>query len=149
VEVLVSSRSTQNAFCVVVETCKPGGGPPPHFHVREDELFRVLEGDFEMFDGQRWEPFVPGEIKFKARGQVHAFRNCGVSVGQMMAILSPGGIDNFFEAISAIDLPEEIERLIEVSNMFGITFAPPNPSQVDLDRLNELSRSYRNQNTIP
>ena len=102
-----------------------------------------------MFDGQRWEPFVPGEIKFKARGQVHAFRNCGVSVGQMMAILSPGGIDNFFEAISAIDLPEEIERLIEVSNMFGITFAPPNPSQVDLDRLNELSRSYRNQNTIP
>ncbi len=125
IEVLVSSRSTGNAFCVAVQTSPPGGGPPPHVHAREDELFRVLDGDFELFDGHAWTPIAKDEVRFKARGQVHAFRNCGVSPGRIMFITSPGGLDEYLEEISPLAMPQDMDRLNEISRMYGISYVAP------------------------
>ncbi len=135
IEVLVSSRSTGNAFCVAVQTSPPGGGPPPHVHAREDELFHVLDGDFELFDGRAWTRIAKGEVRFKGRGQVHAFRNCGASPGRMMFITSPGGLDEYLEAISPLILPQDMERLNEISRMYGISYLAP-----DLRGADEPSR---------
>ena len=122
VEVLVSSKSTHNSFFVGVQTSPPGGGPPPHVHEREDELFTVLEGEYELFDGQQWTPFCRGEYQSKLRGELHTFRNCGSTTGKMLIMATPGGLDEYFEFISPLTLPQDITRLIEISKMFGITF---------------------------
>ena len=43
VEVLVSTEQTGGTFCVVTQTCSPGGGPPPHIHEYEER--RVAGGE--------------------------------------------------------------------------------------------------------
>jgi hypothetical protein len=52
VELLVLSRQTNGAFSIGRQTSKPGGGPPPHFHQNEDEVFSVVTGRFEIFNGE-------------------------------------------------------------------------------------------------
>jgi mannose-6-phosphate isomerase-like protein (cupin superfamily) len=49
---LAESKDTDGAFCLVEVTLAPGNEPPPHVHSREDELFYVLEGEFDVYVGQ-------------------------------------------------------------------------------------------------
>ena len=43
----VVGEETDGAFLLAEEVSPPGGGPPPHIHHREDEIFCVLEGEYE------------------------------------------------------------------------------------------------------
>jgi quercetin dioxygenase-like cupin family protein len=125
VEVLVSSSSTGGSSCAITQTSPPGGGPPPHWHANEDELFMALEGEFELFDGKDWHKLPNGEMAFAHRGNVHTFRNCGKTTGKILCVATPGGLDEYLEAISILSIPTDIERLTEISNSYGITFALP------------------------
>lgn len=126
VEVLVPCASTSNSFSMIVQHTEPGGGPPPHFHEREDEIFAAIEGDFELFNGTAWKPLPIGEHHYSLRGHVHTFRNCGDSIGRILIIATPGGIEEYLERISTLALPQDMDRLISISNDFGITFVLPN-----------------------
>lgn len=123
VEVLVSSESTQNAFCVVLQTSRPGGGPPPHLHANEDEFFVVVEGEYEIFDGEHWHKLRQGEYMHAPKGKVHTFRNSGSTAGKILGMASPGGLDEYLEAISPISIPRDLHRLTEISDGYGIRFA--------------------------
>lgn len=125
VEVLASSRSTQGSFTVIRQTCAPGEGVPPHVHAKEDEFFTTLEGEFELFDGQNWRKLPPGESGFALRGQAHAFRNSGATTATMLVFCSPGGLDEYLESISSLRMPQDMERLVQISEPHGIRFVPP------------------------
>lgn len=127
VEVLVSSASTNYTCCVGVQTSPAGGGPPPHKHEREEELFKVLQGQYEFFDGDRWVPFSDGEVKCSKRGTFHAFRNSGTSIGKLMFTTNAGGLDEYFAEISSLALPQDLDRLIEISKHYGYHFMAPEP----------------------
>jgi mannose-6-phosphate isomerase-like protein (cupin superfamily) len=124
IQILVSSSASNNTLCVFEETAPPNGGPPPHKHMREDEMFRVLEGKFEFFDGQSWAPFSEGETRFSARGNFHGFRNVGQTPGRMLLTTNGGGIDEYFENISKLKLPEDLARLEEISAHYGYYYLP-------------------------
>jgi mannose-6-phosphate isomerase-like protein (cupin superfamily) len=57
IEIVIPSHAANNTLCVFIETAPPGGGPPPHRHDREDEVFPVLEGVFEFYADGVWSPF--------------------------------------------------------------------------------------------
>ncbi|HEY0161064.1 MAG TPA: cupin domain-containing protein [Edaphobacter sp.] len=124
VEVLVSSEQTHGSFCVVTQVSPPGGGPPPHIHEREDELFTVLEGDYEVFDGKEWHPLRKGESAFKLRGSLHTFRNCGTTDGKIHVVITPGSFDLYLEELSKLSMPPTIEEVVAVSTPYGISFPP-------------------------
>jgi quercetin dioxygenase-like cupin family protein len=128
VEILVSSKSTNYTFCVGVQTSPPGGGPPPHKHEREEETFTVLEGEYEIFNDNRWIPLPKGEVHFSPRGTFHAFRNSGTTAGKMMFITNAGALDEYFELISTLSLPQDIDRITEISKHYGLFFMPPEGS---------------------
>jgi mannose-6-phosphate isomerase-like protein (cupin superfamily) len=48
---LAESKDTGGSFALLEATLKPGNEPPPHVHEREDELFYVLDGAFDVFVG--------------------------------------------------------------------------------------------------
>ncbi|QNI36119.1 cupin domain-containing protein [Edaphobacter albus] len=125
IEVLVTSEETQGTFSMIVQTSPPGGGPPPHMHRDEDEIFRVLQGEFELFDGTQWTKLQAGEYAYTLRGSVHTFRNCGTTEGKIQAIVIPGKLDRYLEAISPFNMPQDVERVLEISQDFGITFVTP------------------------
>ena len=130
VEILITSKATNYSFCSGVQTSPPGGGPPPHKHEREEEIFMVIEGDFEFFDGREWSRFMKDEVKYSMRGNFHGFRNCGETTGKLRFITTPGGLDEYFETISPLTLPEDMERLIEISKNYGYEFMAPEPSKL-------------------
>jgi mannose-6-phosphate isomerase-like protein (cupin superfamily) len=124
IEIMVSSQSSNHTCCVFVETTPPGGGPPPHMHLREEEIFTVLEGSYEFYDGGSWSPMEVGVPVLSLRGNFHAFRNVGQSPARMMAMTNGGGIDEYFHAISGLRLPQDIDRLNDISAHYGYVYRP-------------------------
>jgi quercetin dioxygenase-like cupin family protein len=105
----------------MLELTPPGGGPPPHSHSREDEVFTVLEGEYELLSEGQWIKVPVGEPVFGPRGHVHTFRNLGSTPGQMMIFISPAGIEKFFEKLSGLSVPADMPRIEELFAEYGLT----------------------------
>ena len=82
VEVLVSGEMTGGLSTTLTQTSPPGGGPPPHLHLNEDETFFVLEGKYEFLRDGEWHAIAHGETVLAKRGSVHTFRNAGTTTGK-------------------------------------------------------------------
>ena len=119
---LVSGESTNGALTVITQTCKPGEGPPPHIQENDDEFFFVIEGEFELFDGKQWTKLPRHQCGCKLRGELHTFRNCGTTIGKILCVITPGGLDRYLEAISTLSIPNDLETLMNISGKFGIRF---------------------------
>jgi quercetin dioxygenase-like cupin family protein len=128
IEIVVSSRASNYTCCVFIETTPPGGGPPPHKHDREEEIFTVLEGEYEFFADGAWTPMEISRSILSLRGTYHAFRNVGQTPARMMLMTNNGGIDDYFRAISSLKLPDDIDRLTEISKHYGYSYLPPSES---------------------
>jgi mannose-6-phosphate isomerase-like protein (cupin superfamily) len=122
VDVVVSGDMTGGVLAAIVQTCPPGGGPPPHKHANEDEVFRVIEGDFAILREGQWVPIEKGQTQVAYRGCVHTFRNTGQTVGRIMAIITPAGLERYLEEISPLVIPADLPRLAEISQRYGISF---------------------------
>jgi uncharacterized cupin superfamily protein len=122
VEILVTSESTNYSFCMLVQTSPPGGGPPPHTHKFEDEIFSVMEGEYELFDGTQWTRMTPGEHVHTLRHKPHTFRNCGRTAGKMLCVAVNGRLDEYLEEISPLEIPKDMARVMEISEGYGISF---------------------------
>jgi quercetin dioxygenase-like cupin family protein len=125
IEIVVSSPSSNYTCCVFVETTPPGGGPPPHKHLKEEEIFTVLEGDYEFYKDGAWVPMSIGRSVLSVRNTYHAFRNIGKAPGRMMLTTNGGGIDDYFRAIRGLKLPKDIDCLKEISDHYGYLYLPP------------------------
>ena len=100
---LAEKKDTNGAFCLVEATLAPGSEPPPHLHTREDELFYVLEGEFDVYVGKEAFKVETGECVFLPRFTPHAFviRSPWLRV---LALFSPAGLE---EAFRSIDSPAQ------------------------------------------
>jgi glyoxylate utilization-related uncharacterized protein len=64
---LAEKKGTSGAFSLLEATMAPGNEPPPHVHSREDELFYVLEGEFDVYVGEEAFNVNTGECIFLPR----------------------------------------------------------------------------------
>jgi mannose-6-phosphate isomerase-like protein (cupin superfamily) len=81
----------------------PGkGGPRPHRHHTNEELFYVLEGELEFLVGERSVLIGPGSVAFIPPDTVHAFRNPGPEQARFLLIASPSGLYRYFEEMAAL-----------------------------------------------
>jgi len=123
VDIVVTGEMSSGLSCVLIQTSPPGGGPPPHHHEREDEIFHVLEGEFEFLKDGTWVKAGKGDTAYGPRGKVHTFRNAGKTDGKILIVATPAGLETYLEKISVYKLPEDLEALIATSEGFGIRFA--------------------------
>lgn len=77
-----------------------------------------------LTEGQ-WNPVPKGEMVFAPRNHWHTFRNAGDRDGRMQVIVSPSGLEKYLEAISPLILPDDMAKLMEISEQFGIEYLPP------------------------
>lgn len=56
----------------------------------------MLEGDFEILNGEHLMNAKPGALAFVPKGTVHRFRCIGNSAGRILLVYTPGGIEGFF-----------------------------------------------------
>ena len=133
----VVGEDTDGAFVLGEEVSPPGGGPPPHVHRREDEMFCVLEGEYEFLVGERTIRAGAGSVVYGPRNVPHSFKNVGTTPARLLAFVTPAGFEGFLEetgeeATEGSSPPkpgqEEIERMLAVAPRYGIEMLPP-PAQ--------------------
>jgi mannose-6-phosphate isomerase-like protein (cupin superfamily) len=114
----IAAEQTGGAYSLFEVTSRPGGGPPPHVQHREDECFYVLEGEFEFLAEEDILRVSAGSLVYVPRGTLHAHRNVGEGVGQLLISQTPGGShERFYEEIG-----EEVAdgKIAEIATKYGI-----------------------------
>jgi quercetin dioxygenase-like cupin family protein len=123
-------------------TSPPGGGPPPHTDPSE-ELFYVLEGEFEFVspgpEGLTARRLQVGDSVCVPRGVPHAYRNVGTQPGRLLVFFPQNErMQGFFEELGdpvpdpstwTSSGPPPLERAIAAAKRWGIAFAAPPPGQ--------------------
>jgi mannose-6-phosphate isomerase-like protein (cupin superfamily) len=107
---LAETKDTNGAFFLVEAMLAPGTEPPPHVHTREDELFYVLEGEFDVYIGKEAFKVETGECVFLPRLKPHAFVIRSPQL-RVLALFTPAGLEEAFRGMSTpaerLELPTE------------------------------------------
>ena len=100
--VKTSTRNTRGSLTVLEFVISPKNGPALHTHVREDEVWYVLEGDFRFKAGAEMFWVSTGGLAFGPRGTPHNFQNVGDAPGRLLVITAPSGAERLFEDYAAL-----------------------------------------------
>lgn len=130
----IPSHRTGGAYALFEVATRPGVGPPPHIHHREDEPFYVLEGEYEfLMDGSTITARA-GSLLYFPKGTLHAHRGVGDGVGRMLVTQTPGGLyERFFEEVGRpvegagdpgfFGEQPDVESVIATAARYGIEIA--------------------------
>jgi quercetin dioxygenase-like cupin family protein len=116
---------TGGKFTMWTEVTPPGGGPPPHYHLNEDETFHVIEGRVAFLVNEKWHEVGPGGAAFMPRAVVHTFKNFGDQPSRMLLTTMPSGFEKFF-ALCAAEFAKlggpDMSRIMQIGSEHGIHF---------------------------
>jgi quercetin dioxygenase-like cupin family protein len=107
-------RGTQVAYKAEGE--RPSGGPTfleftaasgfntgDHVHSRIEEIFYIVEGEFQVRAGEQTLRAKPGDFVLVPPGVAHGFGNSAGAPAKMVLLISPAGVhERYFEELSAI-----------------------------------------------
>lgn len=113
---------------MILNVTPPGGGPPPHKHDHEDELFYVLEGRASFLAEGKWTDALPGSAAFMPKGSVHTFKNAGDTPLKLVVTVSPSGFEKFVEKCAAEFAKPgapDMARIMGYADEHGIHFVQP------------------------
>ena len=108
-EVMVSRRDDPrlDGLSAGVQVIAPGGHVREHRHGRESELLFFWSGHGRVEVNGESHPVAEGTMIFVGPGNVHRIVNEGAGALKMMWALTPGGLEDFFQAIGRRRAPGE------------------------------------------
>lgn len=114
---LITGAETGGAFFMAEVSVAPEGGPPPHVHAREDEMFYIQQGRLAVQVGDKSLRVSAGDFVQLPRGVAHSFKNTGGETARLLVVLTPAGLENYFAetfvpAADAADIPDIIPAVI-------------------------------------
>jgi len=141
INVLVSNTETGNTYAVFEENVPPLGGPPPHRHP-DEEVFYVLEGEFEFVLNDLENPFkvLGGSVVHVPSNALHTFKNVGKTAGKMVVILSPGDLLDYFRVIG--------DPITDESQRPDLTKVP-DFSKMDVSKVFEFAGAHSVEFVLP
>ena len=125
--VIKAKGATTNGSVGFVEaTSQPGFVAPPHIHYDYDEMFYVLDGEFQFLLGTETVTTPAGSFVFIPRGLVHSPRVTGDRAARVVFAFVPGGAEQAFEEMSKLtpgpDGMPDMVKLQEIARRFGSEF---------------------------
>ena len=120
----ILSETTDGAYSVIVTDTPPMGGPPPHVHSNEDELFYVLQGHYNFFCGDEIIDAPQGSLIQLPKGVPHHFKNIDTITGVTINTITPGGFEGFFDTIAQISKKGKPSRqqIDSIAGIYGMKF---------------------------
>lgn len=126
VTIKAHTSNTNGSLTVLEFVHPPNGGPPLHTHLREDEVWYVLEGAYRIRAGDAMFRLSQGGMAFGPRGTPHGFQNVGDTRGRLLVICTPSGVERFFEqAAELLPGPVAPEMLAAVMHASWAEFVGP------------------------
>lgn len=98
----VTSDDSAGALAALEVTIPPKTLVKPHCHSREDEFTVVLSGTVGTRVGEDVGEAPAGAALVKPRGVPHAMWNAGDEPVRVLEVLSPGGLEDYFEELAPI-----------------------------------------------
>lgn len=127
--VLATGKETSGAYAALHFAVPPGGGPPPHTHTKEDEMFFVLEGELTFYVKGQKHSAPQGTFVNAVRNVPHFFRNESSKIAKALVWVQPAGLEELFLAVGRPlkpeeqpqpPAPEEITKLIALAPQYGV-----------------------------
>jgi mannose-6-phosphate isomerase-like protein (cupin superfamily) len=87
-------------------------GPPPHFHLHQEEQWHVLAGTLEVQDAGHWRTLREGESASIPAGHVHTLRNRTKDDVRVLDVHIP--------ALDFQDYMEDLHRLTEAGKITSL-----------------------------
>ncbi|HEX6136585.1 MAG TPA: cupin domain-containing protein [Casimicrobiaceae bacterium] len=111
---------------VFLQTVVPGGGPPAHVHRETDEFFFVLDGEIDVWVGERYARLTSGMSVVLPRGVVHRFDNVTKLPARALTLVTPGRGARFFEDVDRARprLPDDMGKLAAIVARHDIELMP-------------------------
>jgi quercetin dioxygenase-like cupin family protein len=120
-----SGEDTAGAYALIEMVIPPGGGPPLHLHEREEESFYILEGTLQFQVGDESLAAGAGAYIKTPRGVAHALKNVGTTPARGLVLVTPAGIEKYFEEISQPEgealSAKFLEKVKEIAPRYGVT----------------------------
>jgi len=151
---LIRARDTDGRFAMVEYRARPGDEPPPHVHLREHEIFSVLEGKIEFHCEDQVETVGPGETIFLPKGKAHAFyirsEYLRTLIISLAATDEPAALDSYFASMAkratSMDIPtdaviyltDDPSHAIEAGKKYGIKMLSPEEARQALPHFGGL-----------
>ena len=132
------SEDTDGAFTLHEVTSPPQSPIGPHIHHREDEIYYVLEGEFEFLDEDRTFTAGAGSMVYLPKDRLHSHRNPADVPAKALVLHTSAGVEKWLEeagkpATDPTSPPppseygELFERLLATASKYGIEVPPPPP----------------------
>jgi len=139
--VRAGSAQTGGLHTVVEHVLPPGRiAMPLHRHERETETTYVLEGTLSVQLGKRVFQAGAGSCIVKPAGVFHTYWNEDERPARFLDVISPGGLEAFYEEIAAA-IPAsgvvDVARVLEISRKYGIEF--------DMESLGDIMERHQVQ----
>lgn len=138
---LSTGKDSNGQHLIYEDLVPPGGGPPPHTHP-DEELFYIIEGDFEFILHELDKPFrvAPGQLVRIPGSAVHTFKNVGTTTGRTITMLFPGDLEKYYRAVGIpVTDPGQVPDLSVV----------PDYAHMDLRKAFELAEPHQVRFVLP
>ncbi len=124
------SGASQGAYWLTEEEFW-GDTTPLHAHTDAEEAFYVLSGEAGVWvDGQE-QVAGPGSFILVPRGTPHALRRLSDEAVRMLTLVSPAGMERFFQAVVAEgeeNLLADLDRLVALAEAHGTEILGDHPA---------------------
>ncbi len=128
---LATSEDTGGQYALFDLYVPPQSGPVTHLHTREDEVYKVLDGEVTFQEGNQIKVATPRDLIPLDRGHIHRFKNLGAEPARMLLLATPSGLDKFFreggQAVTDPSLPppkDDFAKLQAAASNDGIQTYP-------------------------
>ena len=127
-------KDTGWAYTLVEAKTQPKGQSLPKIHHREDTTYYVLEGELEFMVEDNLSKVSAGYLLYVGRGTWHTYKNVGTGPARHLAMLTPAGIERFFEEVSVPVLDkssppsfeeEDLDKILSIAPKYGLAIRPP------------------------
>ena len=97
--IVARGEDTEETYSMMDVTILPKNGPKSHIHTREDEVFYVIDGQFELHYGDQKFNATKGFHLNMKRGISHSFKNTGNTEGRLLIMFMPAGCEKLYEEL--------------------------------------------------
>ena len=119
------SADLSGGAAVLVMSVEPHLGPPAHVHDEADEFFFVLEGEIDVWVGERHAKLSAGMSATLPRGIGHRFDNLGARPAKVLLVVTPAAGAAFFDDLDRErpQLPREFDKVVRALERHDIRLA--------------------------
>ena len=120
---ILTGEETGGQYTLIEQNNEPGVGIPMHIHTREDEVFRVIQGEVELEIDGRQIKLQAGDTAFCPRGTPHTWRVIGTERAKVDLSFFPSGMEKMFMELSRLPAGSpDMERVGEICGRYGLRF---------------------------